>query len=81
MPMSHKIEKDLTCLNEEKQYFQMRLISLEKRLEENGSGDEDAFEDAEQPKNEPPSYPPPAYPNFPPPPPFSIPPTIPECDE
>ncbi|XP_015839059.2 protein FAM184A isoform X1 [Tribolium castaneum] len=74
-------EKDLACLNEEKRYFQMRLISLEKRLEENGSGDEDAFEDAEQPKNEPPSYPPPAYPNFPPPPPFSIPPTIPECDE
>ncbi|XP_044258105.1 protein FAM184A-like isoform X2 [Tribolium madens] len=74
-------EKDLACLNEEKRYFQMRLISLEKQLEENGSGDEDAFQDAEQSKNEPPSYPPPAYPSFPPPPPFSIPPTIPECDE
>lgn len=82
-------EKDLACLNEEKRYFQMRLISLESRLED-ASADEETFEDAEQHKitelPEPPSYPPnglppPAYPSFPAPPTISIPPTIPECDE
>lgn len=69
----------------------MRLMALESQLEGNASGDEDTFVDAETPKNElpePPTYPsntiphpPPAYPNYAQPPLFSIPPTIPECDE
>lgn len=46
-------EKDLACLNEEKRYFQMRLINLEGQLDGGGnnSADEDAFEDAVQAKS------------------------------
>lgn len=73
-------EKDLACLNEEKRYFQMRLLSMENGLEENNSGDE-TFEDAVVQPHSPneASGPPPAYPGFSGT--FSIPPTIPECDE
>ncbi|KAJ8983030.1 hypothetical protein NQ317_014327 [Molorchus minor] len=40
-------EKDLACMNEEKRYFQMRLMSLERHLEEtNASAEEEEFEDA-----------------------------------
>lgn len=78
-------EKDLACLNEEKRYFQMRLLSVEENV---NSGDDDAFEDAEQARSDlpgPPAYPPsglpPAYPVFSAAPMLSIPPTIHECDE
>lgn len=40
-------EKDLACINEEKRYFQMRLMALEKQLEENSSFEEDEYEDPE----------------------------------
>lgn len=36
-------ENDLACLNEEKRYIQMRLMSLERSLEE----DNDEFEDSQ----------------------------------
>ncbi|CAH0559520.1 unnamed protein product [Brassicogethes aeneus] len=39
-------EKDLACINEEKRYFQMRLMSLEKQLEENASFDSE-YDDPE----------------------------------
>lgn len=86
-------EKDLACMNEEKRYFQMKLMSLEKSLQHNNSDeeDEDTFVDCskdpigsddsglipETVQN---------YPNFLPQlngplNSFSIPPTIPECDD
>ncbi|KAL3277422.1 hypothetical protein HHI36_012770 [Cryptolaemus montrouzieri] len=40
-------EKDLACINEEKRYFQMRLIALEKSLEGNNS-EEEIYQDADQ---------------------------------
>ncbi|XP_030762020.1 LOW QUALITY PROTEIN: protein FAM184A-like, partial [Sitophilus oryzae] len=40
-------EKDLACINEEKRYFQMRLIQLERHLEQQSSIEEDDFEDAQ----------------------------------
>lgn len=36
-------EKDLTCLNEEKRYIQMRLMSLERSFDE----EEEQFEDSQ----------------------------------
>lgn len=43
-------EKDLACINEEKRYFQMRLMSLEKQMETQivSADEEDEYEDAEQ---------------------------------
>lgn len=76
-------EKDLACINEEKRYFQMRLMSLEKHLEE-ASAEEEEFEDARaQPARslenlvqdpDSPECPPVNGP-------ICIPPTIPECDD
>ncbi|KAK9874981.1 hypothetical protein WA026_005797 [Henosepilachna vigintioctopunctata] len=40
-------EKDLACINEEKRYFQMRLITLEKCMEGNNS-EEEVYQDADQ---------------------------------
>ncbi|KAF7285420.1 hypothetical protein GWI33_010669 [Rhynchophorus ferrugineus] len=41
-------EKDLACINEEKRYFQMRLMQLERHLEQQQSSvDEEDYEDAE----------------------------------
>ncbi|XP_066150093.1 protein FAM184A-like isoform X2 [Euwallacea fornicatus] len=90
-------EKDLACINEEKRYFQMRLMQLEKHLEQQSSLEDDDFEDAESSRVESSSQ---AYqgakrPNFLPPNPneagivvpsqsngpILIPPTIPEGDE
>ncbi|CAG9823515.1 unnamed protein product [Phaedon cochleariae] len=71
-------EKDLACINEEKRYFQMKLIALEKHLEENVSAEEEEFEDAHAQPLKPEvllEYA--GSPNSP----ISIPPTIPECDE
>lgn len=85
-------EKDLACMNEEKRYFQMKLMGLEKSLQHNSDDDdEDTFVDCskdplsgdevgglpESVQN---------YPNFLPQlngplNSFSIPPTIPECDD
>ncbi|XP_022908515.2 protein FAM184A isoform X2 [Onthophagus taurus] len=65
-------EKDLACINEEKRYYQMKLMSLQKSLEE----DEDDFEDTrdfdedskqQQLQQQQHS--------------LAIPPTIPECEE
>lgn len=81
-------EKDLACLNEEKRYFQMRLMSLEKQMEEQiivSADEEDEYEDAEQNKpiiEEPDDEVPINYPIMP----YTsnkvcVPPTIPECDE
>ncbi|XP_018561580.1 protein FAM184A isoform X2 [Anoplophora glabripennis] len=79
-------EKDLACINEEKRYFQMRLMSLEKHLEE-ASAEEEEFEDARaQPTRSlenlahisgSPECPPVNPQNGP----ICIPPTIPECDD
>ncbi|KAJ8961883.1 hypothetical protein NQ318_021501, partial [Aromia moschata] len=85
-------EKDLACINEEKRYFQMRLMALEKHLDENASAEEEEFEDAhalpikhENTLQEPlpPDFcsgtsGPPSNPQSAP---ISIPPTILECDE
>lgn len=75
-------EKDLACMNEEKRYFQMKLMNLEKSMQHNSDEeDEDTFVEAmggdESVQN---------YPNFLPQlngplNSFSIPPTIPECDD
>ncbi|KAG5862101.1 hypothetical protein JTB14_022823 [Gonioctena quinquepunctata] len=78
-------EKDLACINEEKRFFQMRLMALEKHLEDNASAEDEEFEDAhaQPPKHDQlldyaggvtALYP---QPNGP----LCIPPTIPECDE
>ncbi|KAJ8921978.1 hypothetical protein NQ315_008615 [Exocentrus adspersus] len=83
-------EKDLACINEEKRYFQMRLMSLEKHLEE-ASAEEEEFEDAHtqplrsledltQDSSSVESLPS-DYPLNQPNGPIFIPPTIPECDE
>ncbi|CAH1126919.1 unnamed protein product [Ceutorhynchus assimilis] len=40
-------EKDLACINEEKRYFQMRLMQLERHFDQNSSIEEEDFEDAE----------------------------------
>nr|CAI5848721.1 unnamed protein product [Callosobruchus analis] len=68
-------EKDLACLNEEKRFFQMRLMALEKHLEDAASVEDEEFEDAHVQHDETSSQ-------------FnqnpgllSIPPTIPECDD
>lgn len=45
-------EKDLACINEEKRYFQMRLMQLERHLEQQSSVDDEDFEDAEAIKTE-----------------------------
>ncbi|XP_048517688.1 protein FAM184A isoform X3 [Dendroctonus ponderosae] len=88
-------EKDLACINEEKRYFQMRLMQLERHLERQSSAEED-FEDAESHTHQrdaqgaaapPPPYPTQNRPNFLPTNPndsnpnILIPPTIPEGDE
>ncbi|XP_023025586.1 uncharacterized protein isoform X3 [Leptinotarsa decemlineata] len=39
-------EKDLACINEEKRFFQMRLMALEKHIEDNASAEDEEFEDA-----------------------------------
>ncbi|CAG9854913.1 unnamed protein product [Phyllotreta striolata] len=36
-------EKDLNCINEEKRYFQMRLMALESRLDNRGSSDDESL--------------------------------------
>lgn len=76
-------EKDLACVNEEKRYFQMKLRALEM----SGGGEDDKgphspeeFSDCQQELFEQ------SYPNFLPQingplNTFSIPPTIPECEE
>lgn len=85
-------EKDLACINEEKRYFQMRLMSLEKHLEGHTEGEEEEFEDAHGQPIRNLEEPPPEYPSsngfpqnqtFYPAPngPICIPPTIPECDD
>ncbi|KAJ8971733.1 hypothetical protein NQ314_000546 [Rhamnusium bicolor] len=85
-------EKDLACINEEKRYFQMRLMNLEKHFEENASAEEEEFEDAhaqpiiKQGESSLQESPSPDYSanGFPPNPqngPIFIPPTIPECDD
>lgn len=38
-------EKDLNCLNEEKRYFQMKLMALESRLENRASSEESLKDD------------------------------------
>lgn len=89
-------EKDLACINEEKRYFQMKLMNLEKSLEPNDEDEDDEnFVDCHK------DIPTDAvandaaigtsssfqsYPNFLPQingplNSFSIPPTIPECDD
>uniref|UniRef100_A0AAR5P062 Uncharacterized protein n=3 Tax=Dendroctonus ponderosae TaxID=77166 RepID=A0AAR5P062_DENPD len=88
-------EKDLACINEEKRYFQMRLMQLERHLERQSSAEED-FEDAESHTHQrdaqgaaapPPPYPTQNRPSFLPANPndsnpnILIPPTIPEGDE
>lgn len=82
-------EKDLACINEEKRYFQMRLMALEKHLEAQTEDDEE-FEDAHVQPVKTPEDPPPGFENgfpstqsFYPPPsgPICIPATIPECDD
>lgn len=88
-------EKDLACINEEKRYFQMRLMQLERHLERQSSAEED-FEDAESQTQQrdaqsaaapPPPYPTQNRPSFLPTNPndsnpnILIPPTIPEGDE
>lgn len=67
-------EKDLACINEEKRYFQMRLIQLERHLQPQSSAEEDDFEDAESPRAEHPGtsaqlppFPMPSRPSFLPP--------------
>lgn len=87
-------EKDLACMNEEKRYFQMKLMSLEKSMQpsnDDDEDDEDTFVDCSRDPNdgaiggdEPEIVQ--NYPNFLPQlngplNSFSIPPTIPECDD
>nr|CAH7735947.1 unnamed protein product [Callosobruchus chinensis] len=68
-------EKDLACLNEEKRFFQMRLMALEKHLEDAASVEDEEFEDAHVQHDE-------TSPQFSQNPGLlSIPPTIPECDD
>ncbi|KAL1505970.1 hypothetical protein ABEB36_005412 [Hypothenemus hampei] len=62
-------EKDLACINEEKRYFQMRLMQLERHLEQQSSIDEEDFEDAQSHNAKSPPWqgaavpqPPPPYP-------------------
>lgn len=84
-------EKDLACINEEKRFFQVKLIALEKHLEDSASVEDEDFEDARtQPEKKWDHHDaaiasPPANKSI-----FtpqngsltiSIPPTIPECDE
>lgn len=87
-------EKDLACMNEEKRYFQMKLMNLEKGLQHTNSDedDEDTFVDCSKEPSDvmdsndllPETVQ--NYPNFLPQlngplNSFSIPPTIPECDD
>lgn len=73
-------EKDLACINEEKRFFQMRLMNLERRLEEDDEFflDSEDFEEVVQDKNQSSAFES-SVPNLPNG--FSIPPTIPECEE
>lgn len=87
-------EKDLACMNEEKRYFQMKLISLEKRMTPNDDDEEETFVDCSKDPHDlseasathlPDGFQQ-SYPNFLPQingplNTFSIPPTIPECDD
>lgn len=84
-------EKDLACLNEEKRYFQMKLMSYERRFEEEDDffvDSEDFGEVPQQGQQKPATSDEICLSNgFPPCSPlltnntFTIPPTIPECDE
>lgn len=85
-------EKDLACINEEKRYFQMRLMALEKHLEGPTEGEEEEFAEAADhlvasTEEAPPEYASSSgfsqnqsfYPALNGP--ICIPPTIPECDD
>lgn len=79
-------EKDLACINEEKRFFQMRLMNLERRLEEDDDHfvDTEDFEEVTQDRREKSCDLPNGFTQMCSSIPLgniSIPPTIPECDE
>lgn len=74
-------EKDLACLNEEKRYFQMKLINIERFLEERGVSSEDIASQIRMHSNSPCDDDSSSSGNVPLPNQISIPPTIPECDD
>lgn len=78
-------EKDLACMNEEKRYFQMKLMNLQHQTSEDHEDEDEEFVDCSKELAEEAAAAQ-AYPNFLPQlngplNSFTIPPTIPECDD